>query len=262
MRRLKTFGAVSRSHPFGGAPCGVCVDGFNNTTRYEDLAAASAPGAAVMSRVTVFRILALPTATQSIMSRVLTSAPRGWDVRGAAGPIVNMFVVNAALGGVASPNFVPVAGNVGKTMVLFHTADATTAQLLKAFSGAGGTIAEIGAPGTALVGYTGPNVADHFAIGNSNAPTGNTRPFAWGSVFAVAGSDTTAWSVAQMQAILDDVRANCGRITVATPGEAFRYNAPDVFPPNTWPAAAGATLTLQGATQSLVVRTRCAPVFL
>ena len=252
------LGPQRRLRPAAG--CAVCIDGFNSTARCE-ITNGGPAGAFEMSRVSVFRTDATIAATGGMHGRFNSGAPRGWTCRGSSGASrFEMAVVNAAVVLAVSPAYAIGAGHVGRVSVVFHTLESVVAQRLRAFSGDGGTVAEIGAPGTAVLGYTGPAGSDDFEIGNEN-PTA-TRPMTWGAVLACAGSDTLAWSTAQMQAILDNIRANCGRITTAVPSETFRFNAPDCFPPASWVGASGGTASVQGSDTSLIVRERFKPIFM
>lgn len=253
MRRLKTFGALSRSHPFGPAGGMIAISGFNGGTRYEETNAGPA-GSTSMSRVIVFRLDALPAIQSALWGRgnqLITA--RGWICFTTAANNLHYRVTTAALLSVDTPAYTMVAGDLGKVFVFFSTFDGIT---LRGYQQTAGVVAEIGG-GSAAVGYTGPDATDDFKVANRQD---NARVFTAGRLVAMAGSDTTVWSVAQMQAIADDVRANY-RIAGATPGELIRYNARNCFPPGNWIASAGTDLSAQGANFALVTRTSFPPVF-
>lgn len=247
-------------------PMGCCrgILGWNGTTRYE-IANAGAPGAAEMSRVSVFRVDTVGiNSTNVVMARgtIGAAATSGWEHRVLnAGDMVQWAVINTALATILSPGYAIVAGDQNKIIISFMTLDATVAQLLKAFHAPGGVVTELGAPGTACVGYTPAVATDDFAIGcrpTSGTPAGPCDDL---TLIAQAGSDTNVWTAVEMQAIVDNILANCGRIETAVPGETFRFNANDVEPPANWVGDAGGTAVLLGAVQASVARVRFVPVY-
>jgi hypothetical protein len=239
--------------------CCVGIRGWNSTTRYE-ITNGGAGGSSEMSRVMVFRVDTLPAVFQIIVGRgTIGGAGSGWEGRVSSGARIQWIVVTAAATATA-PEAQLVAGHVGQVIIAFCTLSVIGGRF-KAFWTPGGTVTEVGAPGTAVAAYTPSVATEDYTMGARSSGGVATLPCVDLTLISMAGADATVWTTPQMQAIADDVRANCGRIQTATPGETFRFNADDVFPPANWAGDAGGTATILGATQSLVVRTKFNPVY-
>lgn len=255
MRRLKTFGALSSIHPFGPSTGMVGLNGWNGSTRYEQTNAGPA-GAGTMSRVVIFRADAVPNVFNGLMQRGgFPAVAAGWFLDITNGAAIRFGVANGVPTSVVAPTYTIVAGDVGKVFCVFGINDG--AGFLRLYQSTAGVVAQVGA-GTAIVGYTGAAAGDDFMVGNAQ---NLVRPATQVTIVSVAGSDTAAWTLAQMQAICDDVRASY-RISQATPGETFRYNARNAAPPaGNWLASAGADLTPLGAVFASVLKQQFPPVF-
>lgn len=238
----------------GGAAQAVGINGWNGTARYEE-ANAGPPGTTTMSRVVVFRLTGITGGNQSLIGRGSEpTAARGWVIDINASTTLRGIVTSVTPAAVVTPTYTLVAGDVDKILVLFLVLAAGTVRL---YQQTATVVAEIGT-GTACVGYTAPAAGDDFMIGNNQAVN---RPAAQTRILSAAGSDTAAWTLPEMQAIADSIRANAGRIETATPSEIFRYNANDVTPPGTWTADAGSNLAAAGSDTGLLNKVSFTPVF-
>lgn len=234
--------------------CGACIAGFNGSTRYE-MADSGPAGSTTMSRVVAYRLDVL-TGVAAVFHQRFRATVRGWRQTwlGANGP--SFGVITAAIALASSPTFVHAAADVGKVWFHFGTFDGAA---VRAFRTSARVVSEVGG-GTLAIGYTMPSAVDDYAIGAQGTSDGAAQPLTGAAVLGTAGSDTAQWTLAEMQAIVDDAIANCGRIG-AVPGESFRWLARDVVPPAAWTGQSGGTLTLLGAVQAQVVRQKFQPVY-
>jgi len=233
----------------------TALQGWNGTARYEETNAGP-PGSTTMSRMIVFVPTSVPVVFNG-MAQVggFSGVARGWAMDVTSAAVIRGVIANSTPAFAISPPYTIVTGDVGKVIVWFFTYNGSS---VRAFQQTNGVVAEIGV-GTVATGYTTATATDDYLVGNARSTF--DRPAVNLRIVSMAGSDTDAWDLTEMQAIADDIRANF-KISTAVPGENHRYNAVDALAPGgNWVAASGTNLVPLGVDPNLINKITFTPTF-